>query len=313
MKDYSCRLGFVAVLVCVGHFSLRLHAQPTVTADGSLGVSSFCGVWEIKSASSYETRRLEIQPNGSVTETTTYKSPTSETSEVQRKVWRRVGEQVRITRTGDEVPSGQTMTIDLPNDPNQTIITETWVYETSTRTNRLVARRVEASSEGVAKSVAPNSELSKLKVAVMPKIDKAAEGYYKIERISLAISLLNPSVRAATGPLTIKYWVIGRNIMDPKQYFLLTDGRSTCALGCTSQDREFKFNSDPFMNRYYADSSGYKYEGWIIVIKDAGNRIVLIKSNKPDWERLVDKVEMLDNSASFDARLNKLKGGFMRY
>jgi len=137
----------------------------------------------------------------------------------------------------------------------------------------------------------------------------------KTERISLQVSLKNPSLRESTGPLTINYWLIGKNLRDAKQFCLLTKGVLTCNLGTDFSSREFKQTTDPYLHKYYyySSSGSYEYDGWIVTITTPSGETVLTKASKSEWERQSTKVSALERGRVYDLRLDPVEGGSVYY
>ena len=53
---------------------------------------------------------------------------------------------------------------------------------------------------------------------------------------------------------------------------------------------------------------GYAYDGWVILVKDAGGKVVHVKSTSPSLEKMPDKVEKLVAGTCFDRNLAVTSG-----
>lgn len=53
---------------------------------------------------------------------------------------------------------------------------------------------------------------------------------------------------------------------------------------------------------------GYAYEGWVILVKDAGGKVVHVKSTSPSLEKMPEKVEKLVAGTCFDRNLAVTSG-----
>ncbi len=313
-------------LVCVS-LALLLPVRPVCAEDSdtpeaaprlSFNAMDLCGKWSLRGDGRYDTRTFEFFPDGRVTEENTYRSSRGETTETYEKLWKIQGDQVLIWKKGEGESSGQSIFIEIPFDAANLQISEVWKSPSSTRVTKMVFNRTEAAKPDSRSAVAnpaadqlpPSALLSELGIAVSPSAKKSTEGYYKIERLSLNITLKNPSMRESTGPMTVSYWIFGKNISDSKQFCVLSKGKFDCALGNTATDRTIKRTTETYLNKYwdYSSSGSFEYAGWIVTVSDPAGRVALIKASKSEWERQGDKLPALDVGKVYDLRLDKVDG-----
>jgi len=294
----------------------RSQAQTSSIAEDLIGR------WRVETPEGYSgrsSRIFEFFPDGRVVETSSYSTSSGESTNAYKKTWKVVGSQVVITRLGDTGGNGQSIAIDIPFDLARVQIVETWETPTSTRTTKMFALRDSPTAPSDAHDAAQPaasgaSPQVKVEGAVVPSVKSDRDGYYKTERISLGISVRNSSLREATGPLKISYWIFGKSSGDSKFICLFSRGSIECDLGTNATNREFKTSTTPYLNKFYdpsrviSSSDYFEYHGWAITVNDPSGRLVLVKANKPEWERQATKLESLDTSRVYNIRLDHIPG-----
>gem|GEM_PF-3027785 len=282
-----------------------------------------CGKWKVESNGSSSERTFEFFSDGRATDTLAYKSSSGESVQTYHKVWKIEGFKVLILPKGDVVSSpssSQSIFIEIPFDTARLQITEIYQHSSYTRQTKMVAVRTEMpppQPSGAPASIEtpppPGSPASKPVVAVVPSIKNSSEGYYKIQRIALNIALKNSSMKGSTGPLKVSYWVLGKNTRDSKQFCVFSKGQFDCTLGSGVADREFKRTTETYLNKYYSYSSSgsFEYAGWIVTVADPAGSVILVKANKPQWEKLEDKLPALEPRKVYDLELNKTEGAYV--
>lgn len=303
-------------------------AQNSSGGNGSLSRNAMdlCGLWKVEDQSSYSNRTFEFFPDGNVTETSTYKSSQGESIQSYKKVWKVIGDKILITQPGQNRSNESNVHkifIEIPFDTNRLQIVETWDSRNSSRTTKMYGVRVGPPPAALRSSPEPDSappthlsadELAKLSITVVPSKKTSREDYYTIQRLSLSISVKNPSLREATGPLTVSYWILGKsNGKNSRQFCVFTKGQFDCSLGTDSSTREFKTTTDQFQNKYYDSSFGsssdsYEYTGWIVAVSDPSGKIANIKSTSSAWEREGAKLPFLESGRVYDLQLDKVEG-----
>lgn len=291
------------------------ESQPRLSANAL----DLCGKWAIQSNGSSMERTFEFFPDGRVTEVSTYISSRGETTETYDKLWKIEGDKVVIVPKGSDDPSSHSIFIDLPFDVSRLQISELWTSSSSRRQTKMVAVRVEAPPSRptpvppVQSATPPSSatSLSKLNVSVSPSAKNSSEGYYKIQRLSLNITLKNQSMRESTGLMSVSYWILGKSIRDSKQFCVFSKGKFDCSLGSSATDRELKRSTETYLNKYYVYSESFEYVGWIVAVSDPSGAVALVKASKPQWERLSDKLPTLEAYTAYDIQLDKIEGAYV--
>ena len=323
------RSGFgMALFVALALSPIVSLAEPIPAggAEGSFNAKDLCGKWKVETpdgSSSNSSRIFEFFPDGRLLETSSHTTSQGESTNTYKKTWTVVGNNVLIAGPGQTENNGPSLTIEIPFDLTRLQIRETWDSPTSTRTTKMFAVRegspiLPASSVPSQPAASTQNPPPKPALTVTPSVKNDREGYYKTERISIGISLKNPSLRDSSGPLKVSYWILGKNCSDTKLFCLFTQGKFECDLGTNATNREVKQTTAPFLNKFYnysgySSSGDYAYEGWIVVVRDSDDRMVLIKATKPEWERQAEKLQALDTQGAFNLRLDKMEGAHGPY
>jgi hypothetical protein len=328
MKSIRIRFGATPMLALALFHSVSVAQTTAGGGASSSNPNDLCGKWKVETPGGYSTdssRFFEFFPDGRLLETTTYNGPQGESTHTYKKSWSVVGNKVLIVRSGQSSDNGQSITVEIPFDLSRLQIVETWESPNSTRSTKMFAVREGGSREppaAVRSQLAtpapparPSDLLSKLDLAVSPSTRDSHENYYKIQRIALSISLRNPSLRDATGPLTVSYWIFGKsNGKSVRQFCVFAKGRFDCSLGTNSSSREFKTTTEQYQNKHYDTTSVissetyYDYSGWIVAVSDPSGKIAIIKSNNPAWEREEAKLPALESGSVYDLQLGKVQG-----
>jgi len=325
MNNIRSRFG-MALGVALALFPCIALAQTPSRGGGmvSSDAKDLCGKWKIESPYGGSSRVFEFFPDGHLIETSSYSSSQGESTNSYKKSWSVVGNKVLIIGPGQSSNNGQSITIEIPFDLSRLLIVETWESPTSTRTTKMFASRegdssLPPASASSQRATSAQNPPPKIALSVAPSVKNGREGYYKTQRLSLDISLKNQSLRDSTGPLKVAYWIFGKNSKDTKFFCLFSQGKFDCNLGPSATTREFKQATDPYLNKFYntpfiIDSSGaFEYEGWIVIVRDSSDRLVLIKATKPEWESQAAKLQGLNTSDAYDLRLDKVDGAHGPY
>ena len=305
----------LALFPCIALTQAPSKGGGMVSSDAK----DLCGKWKVESSYGDISRFFEFFPDGRLVETSSYSSSRGETTNSYKKNWSVVGNKVLVVGPGQSGTNGQSITIEIPFDLSRLQIMETWDSPTSTRTTKMVASREGASSlppasPATQRATSAQSQLPKIDVSVLPSVKTATKDYYKTQRLSLDISLKNSSLRDSTGPLKVAYWIFGKNSGDSKLFCMFSQGKFECNLGPSNLTREFKHTTEPYLNKFYnssyvmSSSGSYEYAGWIVIVRDSSDRMVLIKATKTEWESQAAKLQGLNTSDAYDLRLDKVDG-----
>lgn len=321
-----------AIFVGIAIFS-TCSAADLAGDFSSSALRDLVGTWTVEQGESMSrsggrySRSFEFLPDGTVFETTSYPTSGGGTSTQRRKRgWTAQPDKVVVADLGGAGTCGSnTVEIAVPFDKNRMALVETYNSQDSTHTTTMFATMTAppATPGGVppsgsqvpdaaARPTQPPS--TKILLSVTPSVKNSTEGYYKIQKLSLTITLKNTDLKVPSGPLAVNFWILGKQGQGGKQFCLLKSGNFSTTLGTDFSNRETKTATEPTVNKLYnpafvISSSGYaEYEGWIVAVKNSAGQLVAVKASKPDWERQLEKAAVLERGAVYDLKLNKLEG-----
>lgn len=98
--------------------------------------------------------------------------------------------------------------------------------------------------------------------------------------------------------------VIGQSAIDSKVFSALTRDEFTFSLPARKTVEEV---TTPVTTRYDTTGAkfGYKYDGWILIIKDPSGKIVFTKATSSLHEKLPQKADTLVKGSFFDRKLQQ--------
>jgi len=240
----------------------------------------------------------------------------------RKRGWTAQPDKVVVADLGGAGTGGSnTVEIAVPFDKNRLALVEIYNSQNSTRTTTMFATMTAPLSppggvppsgsqvpDAAARPTQPPS--TKILLSVTPSVKNSTEGYYKIQKLSLTITLKNTDLKVLSGPLAVNFWILGKQGQGGKQFCLLKSGNFSTTLGTDFSNRETKTATEPMMNRFYSYSSCHyaEYEGWIVVVKNSSGQLVAVKASKPDWERQLERAATLERGVVYDLKLNKLDG-----
>lgn len=159
-----------------------------------------------------------------------------------------------------------------------------------------------------APAAAPFGDAVKISV-VAAKPAKLQNGYFedKIQKINLRVKFTNSSVRQTYEGYTATISVFGQSAVDSKVKKVLLQEQVPLALtsGQTLEHvcEEVSTEFDKISVKY-----GYYYDGWIIVVKDAADKTVLVKATSSPMEKLADQAATLKLNECYNPKLKPVKG-----
>lgn len=318
----SPRILTVTLLAIVSLLSMCV-AQEASERTASFNVQDLFGIWAVGGDGRRpSSRSFEFLPDGTVFDTQQFSSSGGggKTTERRRRSWILQQDKVVISDTNTSGQSGNPVVeISIPFDKNRLELREVSTSADSTRTTTMFATMAAPSSAPPHGNTpaADSSTPVKLQLTVSPSVKTTTDGYYKVQKMSLVVTLKNSDLKNATGPLTVSYWILGKTTNDAKQFCLLKNGSFTCSLGFELSSRELKKVTEPVANRFYAysyGSSSYsEYEGWLVVVKNSANQVIAVKSNKPEWEHQFEKASRLQRGDVYNFHLDKMDGMHVYY
>jgi hypothetical protein len=142
----------------------------------------------------------------------------------------------------------------------------------------------------------------RIELKVYPnKNDKAKGGYYdeRIQRISYKIDVKNGEQQRAFDSGKVVMFAVAKNLQDSEETQLIVKEEFPVSLKAlvteTLETKETKLSYD---NVYY--KYGYKYSGYVCVLKDQSGKTVTISGSTPALEKNVDELLKLKVGDVYD-------------
>ncbi|MFZ4774492.1 MAG: hypothetical protein ACOYM3_03970 [Terrimicrobiaceae bacterium] len=306
------------VLLQTGAAQGTFGSRDAVEGETSMNPQDLAGIWAFEGGGQYSasSRLLEFLPDGTVFESNRHSnSGGGYTTERRKRVWVLQQNKILINEPSGSGRSGYpTIEIALPFNKTRLELSEVYTSTDTTRTSTMFATRTTPPAPSPAPGTSPSANAAplgaaKVQLTVTPSVKNSTDSYYKVQKLSLSVTLKNSDLKVSSGPLTVNYWILGVQTQDAKQFCLLKSGTFTCSLGTQFSDREFKTTTEPIMNRFYPYSSSYsEYGGWIVVVKNSSGQVIAVKASKSEWERQFVKAVTMERGTVYDLRLNKLDG-----
>jgi hypothetical protein len=170
-------------------------------------------------------------------------------------------------------------------------------------TNKPTASRVQLVCDKT-----PNLEIVAQK-AKRTRVSGKSDYDDKTETFQFTVKVRNREpLREFTG-LTADLYVYGKSIRN--DWFRMLD--RTNATFNLSKGGEFSFQGRAVVLQYDDHATmqyGVKYEGYVIAIKDSADKVVLAKSVKPAFLKILDKMAALEIDDAFDKTGKKLEHAY---
>lgn len=128
----------------------------------------------------------------------------------------------------------------------------------------------------------------------------------KSEEFQFNVRINNRDLTRDLTKLSASLYVYGKSVTR-EAYKLLDRASSTFDL---PRSAKHEFHGEPIYLEYdnnEAAQFGVKYEGYVVVVKDASGQIVSFKAVKPSFLKNLDKLEKFKVGDAFDAKLEPLK------
>ena len=125
----------------------------------------------------------------------------------------------------------------------------------------------------------------KIFMEAIPKTNSKKKEYDTIEEIGLRIKLTNQNLNNPTGPLTLYYFIMGKETLNSSKYKLLDSGEINIVLGNNAKDRFYEYTSEQCINQFWNGPSPgfFKYDFWYVALADSEGNMVASKSNRPQF------------------------------
>ena len=170
----------------------------------------------------------------------------------------------------------------------------------------LLAAAIAGGSIASAQQTAPVTPFeSGVKISVTASKPAKGDGYYesKRQKIVLALKFLNSDAKQTYEGFTATVSVFGQSGQDHKARKVLSQENVTLSLPpLKTQEHVCK----EVVTQFYQDGSyksGFSYDGWIIVVKDAKGKIVHVKSSSATMAKYTELAAKLKLNECYNSKL----------
>jgi hypothetical protein len=141
--------------------------------------------------------------------------------------------------------------------------------------------------------------------ASKPAKSEGAYMYEKIQKIILRVKFSNADLRQAFEGYTAIISVFGQSAVDSKVKKILLQEQAVLSLPCNqSFEHVCEEVSTEFDKRF---KYGYYYDGWIVVVKDSSDKVVLVKASSTTMEKLPEAAANLELKKFYNPKLQPVK------
>jgi hypothetical protein len=147
--------------------------------------------------------------------------------------------------------------------------------------------------------------------AVRNRINRAANQVFdeRIDRISFTVKFKNSDTKTAFNGCKAEFFVFAQNMQNKRAYQLLGIDRADITLAPLASQ---EFSTEEVTTRYdpVGVVFGSKYDGWVLIVRDATGKLILKKSSTSQWLPVADKMSTLTVGNFYGRDLKELKGNF---
>jgi hypothetical protein len=129
----------------------------------------------------------------------------------------------------------------------------------------------------------------------------------KTDSISFTIKLMNNDTRAAFENCHGEFYVFAQSILNRKAFQLLGAEKFGFSLPPRGSH---SFTSAEVVTRWDSTDArfGAKYDAWVLVVRDATDKVICKKSSSPTWLSVADRMKTLSANGFYDRNLQPVKG-----
>ena len=128
----------------------------------------------------------------------------------------------------------------------------------------------------------------------------------KTQKIVLRVKLSNADVKQSYESCTATLSIFGQSVVDGKVRKVLQQEQWPVAL---TSGQTLEHACDEVTTQFDKTGAkfGFFYAGWAMVVKDAQDKVVLVKATSTPWEKLPDLVAKLELNGCYNAKLQPVK------
>jgi hypothetical protein len=113
----------------------------------------------------------------------------------------------------------------------------------------------------------------------------------KLQKVQLEIVVKNLDLNKKVEGMTVHFWAFGQSQLDRKAYKVIDAGEFPIALDGTPEGREVRHQCEEIKLAW--DNTdvkfGQAYKGYLLVMTNAQNEVVAVKSNVQSWQAGFEK------------------------
>jgi hypothetical protein len=114
----------------------------------------------------------------------------------------------------------------------------------------------------------------------------------KMDRITFNVKLTNSDTKATFNDCKAEFYVFAESILNRKAYLLLGVDRSSFSLPPRAVH---EFPTQEVATQWDTTGArfGAKYDGWVLVVRDSTDKVIMKKASNPGWLPVADKLNTL--------------------
>ena len=149
--------------------------------------------------------------------------------------------------------------------------------------------------------------------ALRRRSNKIAGGDWddKTDRIAFAVKFANLDTVSGFSDCKAEFYIFAQHILNPKAFLLLLKENFSFSLPALGTHQ---FSTGEAVTKYDTTGArfGAKYEGWVLVVRDKSDKILMTKASPPSWLPVADKLKTLTVDSSYGHDLKPMNSS-VRY
>jgi hypothetical protein len=132
----------------------------------------------------------------------------------------------------------------------------------------------------------------------------------RLQKVQIEVVARNLDYNRPANGLTLHYWVLAESLVDHKEILVIDRGAVPVDLTSTPEGREIRKKGELVALKWDDTGAifGQRYRGWILILVNARNEVVAVKSNQPNWQSAFQRAMDLKKGSWCGLDLKPLKG-----
>jgi len=128
------------------------------------------------------------------------------------------------------------------------------------------------------------------------------------QKVQIEIVAKNLDFNRPVNGLTLHYWVVAESLVDHKAMLVIDRGSVPINLTSEPGGREIRQKGELVTLRWDDTGAifGQRYRGWILILLNAQDEVVAVKSNQPNWQMDFQRAMDLKKGSWCDRNLKPL-------